>query len=245
MIGLKDHPFPVDTFFESSLVLTYAVPKAELESYIPECLTLDTFNDEWAFIAVALVKTKALRPVGLPEFMGNDFILIGYRVFVRYTDTRGKSLRGLYILKSQTNKKKMEFFGNLFTHYKYTTTDISFITDKSIISVYSKGSALDIKVNSGKENIKLPESSPFKTWVEARRYAGPLPFTFTYDSKTKEVLIIEGVRKNWTPKPVEIIMDEIGFLKEKNFHGLVRANAFVIENVPYHWKKGRKENWQG
>jgi hypothetical protein len=23
------------------------------------------------------------------------------------------------------------------------------------------------------------------------------------------------------------------------------ANAFIIENVPYHWKKGRTEIWPG
>lgn len=243
MLSLKDHPFPVDTFFENSLVLTYAIPKAQLEGYIPECLSLDTFNNEWAFIAVALVKTKALRPVGLPEFMGNDFILVGYRVFVRFTDSRGKSLRGLYILKSQTNKKKMEFWGNMFTHYNYTTTDIEFKSAGDVITIHSDSSALDIEVHTDND-IKLPNDSPFNNWIEARRFAGPLPFTFTYNDKTKEVLIIEGVRKNWTPKPVEVIKDKIGFIKEKSFSGIVLANAFMVENVPYHWKKGRKELWK-
>src|SRR4030095_6594218 len=91
---------------------------------IPECLALDTFDDKWAFIAVAMVQTKALRPKGFPKMSDNGFFLIGYRVFVRFTNQAGKNLRGLYILKSETDKKKMEFFGNIFTHYNYTTTDI-------------------------------------------------------------------------------------------------------------------------
>ncbi|MEO8513870.1 MAG: DUF2071 domain-containing protein [Ignavibacteria bacterium] len=245
MLGLKDHPFNVETYFENSLVLTYAIPKNELISYIPECLELDTFNDKWAFIAVALVKTRKLRPKGFPEFTGNDFILIGYRVFVTYTNTKGKKMRGLYILKSQTNKKKMEFWGNIFTHYNYTTTDIKFSRDRNMVSVFSDQSGLDIVVRTADEDISLPKDTPFSNWVEARRYAGPLPFTFTYNEKTKEVLIIEGVRQNWTPKPVEVIKDNIGFIKEKNFKGMILANAFMVENVPYHWKKGRKEVWKG
>lgn len=245
MIGLKDHPFPVETFFENSLVLTYAVAKGELEKFIPQCLELDTFNDKWAFIAVALVKTRKLRPKGFPEFTGNDFILIGYRVFVTYTNTKGKKMRGLYILKSQTNKKKMEFWGNIFTHYNYTTTDIKFTRNRNIDSVFSESSELDIEVRTADEDISLPPGTPFSNWVEARRYAGPLPFTFTYNEKTKEVLIIEGVRQNWHPKPVEVLKDKIGFIDEKNFKSAVLANAFMIENVPYHWKKGRKEIWQG
>ena len=122
---LKNHPFAVEAFFESSTVLTFAVEKQEISNLIPECLELDTFNDKWAFIAIAMVQTRDLRPKGFPKFMGNDFFLIGYRVFVRYTNTKGKRLRGLYILKSQTNKKKMEIMGNTFTHYNYTTTDIN------------------------------------------------------------------------------------------------------------------------
>ncbi|HPN60122.1 MAG TPA: DUF2071 domain-containing protein, partial [Chitinophagaceae bacterium] len=64
---LKDHPFAVEAFFESSLVLTFAVPKEQLEPYIPECLQLDTFQDRWAFIAIAMVQTKDLRPKGFPR----------------------------------------------------------------------------------------------------------------------------------------------------------------------------------
>ena len=142
MPSLKNHPFAVETFFESSLVLTYAVPKAELQHLIPECLQLDTFNDEWAFVAVALVQTKNLRPKGFPRFMGNDFFLAGFRIFVRYTNNKGKRLRGLYILKSETNKKKMSFFGNIFTHYKYTTTDIQLYKNEEQIKISSKKSFL-------------------------------------------------------------------------------------------------------
>lgn len=67
--NLKNHPFAVEAFFKSSIVLTFAVPKEQLESLIPECLTLDTFKDKWAFVAVAMVKTKDLRPKGFPKFM--------------------------------------------------------------------------------------------------------------------------------------------------------------------------------
>src|SRR5688572_6346184 len=121
---LKNHPFAVEAFFESSLVLTFAVSKEQLQNLIPECLELDTFDQKWAFVAAAMVQTEGLRPKGFPKIFGRNFFLIGYRVFVRYTDGAGKRARGLYILKSETDKKAMEFFGNIFTHYNYATTDI-------------------------------------------------------------------------------------------------------------------------
>lgn len=57
-------------------MLTYAISKEELEGFIPECLELDTFDDKWAFIALAMVSTKGLRPKGFPKFMGNNFFLL-------------------------------------------------------------------------------------------------------------------------------------------------------------------------
>lgn len=240
---LNNHPFAVEAFFESSLVLTYAVSKNELQNLIPECLELDTYNDQWAFIAVAMVSTKHLRPKAFPKFMGNDFFLTGYRVFVRYVTSKGKKLRGLYILKSETDKKKMEFFGNIFTHYHYTTTDITTSLNDSILTVKSKKSGLNIIINS--IGTVLPPFSPFINWKEARHFAGPLPFTFTYTPLTKEVLIIEGVRENWTPKPVEVIRADIDFIEKMNLKEIVLANAFMIQNIPYYWKKGKLDLWKG
>lgn len=241
---LKNHPFAVEAFFESSIVLTYAVPKDQLQDLIPECLTLDTFNDKWAFIAVALVKTKALRPKGFPEILGNDFFLIGYRVFVKYTNASGKRLRGLFILKSETDKRKMEFMGNIFTHYNYTTTDITLVKQGDRVEVKSSKSNFKIKIDEAKWEIPLPDGSPFADWKEARRFAGPLPFTFTYNEQNKEVLIIEGVRESWLPRPVNVIESQISFLKKLNLKDPVLANAFIITDVPYHWKKGRIEAWK-
>ena len=240
---LKDHPFAVEAYFEHSIVLTFAFPKEELEHLIPECLTLDVYNDKWAFIAVALVATKDLRPKGFPKILGNDFILIGYRAFVRYTNNAGKRLRGLYILKSETNKKIMEVLGNLFTHYQYTTTDIILQQQNKHIKIFSKQSDVIIDIKFGDVEISLPDESPFSDWKEARRFAGPLPFTFTYNEQTKKVLIIEGVRERWTPTPIKVIYHHIPYLNAIGLANGVLANAFVINNIPYYWKRGKIEQW--
>lgn len=243
MEHLKNHPFAVETHFEHSIVLTYAVAKEELIDLIPECLQLDLLDDKWAFVALAMVSTKGLRPKGLPKFLGNDFFLIGYRVFVRYTDARGKRLRGLYILKSETNKNKMSFFGNIFTHYNYTTTDINYCHKGDILNIKSDKSDLDVSVNMTVENVKLPETSPFSDWKQARRFAGPLPFTFTYNEEKKEVLIISGVRQNWKPRPIQVEASHVGFVNNHSFKNINLANAFVVSDIPYCWEKGRIEKW--
>lgn len=241
--ALKNHPFAVEAFFKSSIVLTFAIPKKEIEHLIPECLEPDTFNNQWAFIAVAMVQTKDLRPKGFPKILGNDFFLIGYRIFVKYTNRAGKRLRGLYIIKSETDKKKMEFFGNLFTKYSYTTTDIFQKETKNNFEISSIKSDFKVVIDTSENEVLLPKNSPFADFKEARRYAGPLPFTFTYNPDKKTVLIIEGVRQNWKPEPVNVMDYHFSFLKSLPLKNPVLANAFEIKNIPYYWKKGKMEIW--
>lgn len=241
---LNNHPFAVEANFEHSIVLTFAVPKEQLQGLLPECLELDTFKDTLAFIAVAMVQTRALRPRGFPKFLGHDFFLIGYRIFVRYRSESGKRLRGLFILKSETDKRKMEILGNIFTKYSYTTTDIKQERKGEIVSISSLKSKFRVSVRKAETQISLPDHSPFKTWTEARRFAGPLPFTFTFDTITNKVLIIEGVRQNWTPQPLMVLDYDFEFLRLLHLNQATLANAFIIENIPYHWKRGKFEQWK-
>jgi hypothetical protein len=238
---LKNHPFAVDAFFESSTVLTFAIPQQHLRPLVPDSLELDVFEDKWAFIAVAMVQTTDLRPAGLPRFLGSSFFLIGYRIFVRFTTKAGKRLRGLYILKSETDQKKMELLGNLFTHYHYTTTDITRTQHGNKTLIASQQSDFHVELVTTPLSVQLPANSPFATWQQARRFAGPLPFTFTWLADAKTMLLIEGQRENWVPEPLTVSSYQFEFLDAFRGQGLVLASAFTVRNIPYHWKKGRLE----
>lgn len=239
---ISQHPFPVQAYFDYSLVLTYAYPVEALRPLIPECLELDTFQDKYAFIAVAMVQTRHLRPKGFPRWMGNDFFLAGYRIFVRYQSQNSRRLRGLYILRSETNKPRMRFLGNLFTNYKYSTIRVSaeFISGQSArIESPSTGMRVLAKLDKDDTSVPLPEGSPFGNWREARGFAGPMPFTFSVNPK--EVVIVEGKRSQWQPSPVEIVEATVPQLRHFVDEEPLLANAFVTENIPYEWSSGRRE----
>jgi hypothetical protein len=241
---LNNHPFDVSAYFKHSIVLTYSLPKELLIDHIPEPFILDTFQDKFAFVAVAIVETQNLRPSIMPSYFGNNFILIGIRIFVKYININQKKLRGLFILKSQTNKKIMEYLGNCFTKYKYDTIDISLKNENDKFIIVSNKSKINILAEIKNENIKLPIDSPFQSWSEARRFAGPLPFTFSFDEQKSEVLIVEGVRENWIPKPLQINHEKIGILEEFGFENIKLASSFIVSEIPYYWKKGKIEKWK-
>ncbi len=91
-------------------------------------------------------------------------------------------------------------------------------------------------------DVPLPLETPFNNWREARMFAGPMPFTFSVTPS--EVVIVEGIRQNWKPQPVEILRHEVPFLDEFSSAQPRLANAFVTRDIRYSWKRGRRESLQ-
>lgn len=240
--ALKRHPFAVEAYFDYSLVLTYSAPAQRLAHLLPAPLELDLHKDETAFLAVAMVQTRGLRAKGWPRWLGQAFFLLGYRLFVRYHTAAGKRLRGLYILRSETDKPRMAWAGNLFTHYHYREVGIEAQANKGRFAIQSS-LGLNVQATLGTTESPLPVGSPFESWKEARRFAGPMPFTFTYEPLHKKMVIIEGVRQHWQPQPVVVQHSYVPFLAELGLESLLLANAFCVQGIPYYWKKGRTEPW--
>jgi hypothetical protein len=240
---LRRHPIPIRAFFRYSLVLTYAFPKHILVPLLPSGLTVDSYDDT-AFVAIALVQTEALRPAGLPAFLGRDFFLSGYRIFSRFTRLDGKVLRGLRILRSDTDSPLMVRAGNLLTHYNYSRCTVAQrrTTTELDLTINTPNSEADLSVRAFiSEPVNAPpHGSPFPDLKTARHFAGPLPFTFDYEPETHQMVIIEGVRQNWKPKPVHVEVERCTFLEKPPFNSVPPrlANAFFIENIPYRWRRG-------
>lgn len=240
---LKKHPFAVEAYFEYSLVLTYAYEASALASKIPPGLELDLYKDRWAFVAVAMVQTRNLRPKRFPRFLGRDFFLAGYRIFVRYRTASGQGLRGLYILRSETNKLQMKLLGNVFTKYNYSRVNLTATESENQMNIHVPES--DFKVTAKTQSDKdcpLPAGSPFENWMQARMFAGPMPFTFSVDGD--KMTIVEGVRENWKPQGIEVLEHRVPYLKEITVQPPQLANAFITRKIPYAWKKGRTETLQ-
>lgn len=238
---MRRHPFAVEAFFRRSLVLAYAVPKASLEPLVGPGLEVDTYDDTWGFLAIALVETEGLRPKGFPKALGRDFFLSGYRIFTRFNQAGKPSLRGLKILRSDTNKRSMVLAGNFFTHYGYALADVRVVHTMAALE-------LDVRSRQGDANLHvvadleaaagLPESSPFKSMEDARMFAGPLPYTFDYEKETNSMIVVKGLRQAWNPRPVQVKVHAASFLEQPSFVDAKLANAFYVHDIPYAWKPG-------
>jgi Uncharacterized conserved protein (COG2071) len=224
------HAVPIVAHFDWALALTFAAPEASVGRLVAPGLSLDSFNGR-GFLAVACVATRALRPRRVPAALGLDFFLVGYRVFVRFESASGHRFRGLQILGSETDRWTMAIAGRLLTHYAYRKVRATVRRDRGRISVETS-SGLDLAVQN---DPRLPSASAFADWNEARRYAGPMPFTFASIDGGAAVVRIEGSRQHWEPSPMAIDTATVPFLSRLVPDALPAA-AFLVENVDYAWK---------
>jgi hypothetical protein len=243
---LKRHPLPIAAHFEHALVLTYAMPENVLAPLLPPGLELDTY-DGHAFLAVATVRTRDLRPSFLPRAFGRDFFLTGYRIFTRFKMADGKVLRGLRILRSDTDNDSMVTWGNRLTRYGYRKAQVvcSKQNGELHFKVVTPNAEADLELTGNISRLPgpLPAGSPFPNVETAREFAGPLPYTFDYEAETNSMIVVLGRRAKWNPQPLEVQVQKNTFLNAPPFKACkaVLANAFYIEDVPYSWDRGCRE----
>ena len=240
---LKRHPLPVRAHFGHCLVLAYALPRDVLVPLLPPGLGLLTYKD-LGFVAIAMVQTEKLRPSFVPRFLGRDFFLSGYRIFTSFENPSGTRLKGLRILRSDTDRSLMRWFGNLLTHYSYCKAQVTLDESDGELSVQIRTpdavADLHVVADLSSRPAPLPEGSPFDSLEDARQFAGPLPFTFDYEKQTHSIVVIKGVRTRWDPQPIAVRVLESTFFDSPPFRDAspILANAFYLSDVGYAWKRG-------
>ena len=240
---LKRHALAIEAHFDFVLVLTYAFPAHVLQPLVPPGLVLDTFGD-LAFVALAIVRTGKMRPRGWPALLSRDYILVGYRIFVRYRTLAGKNLRGLKILRSDASRRSVVTAGNLMTHYNFKQAKIDFQINAETLMVQSRSldkiSDLSVSADLRRDDEILPVGSAFPTIKDALKFAGPMPFTFDYERESNSIIRVEGVRQNWHPRPVAVDVSQVDFFKQAPFDQVVPllCSAFYVKDIPYYWKAG-------
>jgi hypothetical protein len=117
----------------------------------------------------------------------------------------------------------MRLFGNLLTHYCYSRSQfrVQSTEQKYEVQVTTRDGQADLHVEAdlSTQTVAVPAGSPVADLKEARKFAGPLPFTFDYEKQTHSIIRLEGVRQRWNPRPVSVIVHQNTFLEQNPFRG--------------------------
>jgi hypothetical protein len=195
-----------------------------------------------------MVQTERLRPASWPAATGVNFFLTGYRVFAKYRTRDGRTLRGLRILRSDTDRWLMVLAGNALTHYRYRHATVNWrMRDHQLhvrIGTPRARADVDVIANLASCPARLPAESVFLNEHDARRFAGPLPYTFDYEAATNSIIRIEGVRQHWQPQLVDVDVRRVTYFDAPSFQGQTPrlVSAFYLHDVAYRWERGIVES---
>lgn len=98
--------------------LHWAWPAARLAPLLPPGLVLDRFDGD-AFLTVAPLRIEAMRPRGLPAFLGLSFDEITVRTYVR-----GLGGRGMYFLDVESGSMIASFIGRKLLGLPYANARV-------------------------------------------------------------------------------------------------------------------------
>ncbi len=241
---LKRHPWAVTARFEWVLALVFAVPEETARALMLPGLEPDLYEGQ-GFVAAAFVQTRKLRPAWMPRWLAQDFFLAGMRVFARARLADGRWVRGLRILGSATDSWRMKLADSVLSHYRYEKIRVVARRADSLLELaaFDRDGTAAVKLRADLTPADSPPpDSPFPDLRTARQFAGPMPFTFSYEPETDSLIVVEGARQSWTPRPVRVEVETLRFFTGPPFAapGCLPplANAFFIEQVDYHWKPG-------
>ena len=215
-----------------------------LRLLLPPGLELETAGGH-GFVAVALVRTEALRPAGhagrartglLPRRLS--------RVHDASRRRTGRRLRGLRILRSDANRARMVARREPAHALQLPPLHARRVASGGRIrfDVETRGSrrrpAADRRSRESGAARGLARSRRCR---EARRFAGPLPFTFDFEAETHAIIAIQARRaRTGGLTPVAVDVERLSFFDQPAFHGCapVLAAAFHVSDIDYRWERG-------
>ena len=242
---LRRHPISIKTHVRHSLVVTWAFAPEVLEQFLVPGLELDTYTnaagERFAFAAVAMVDLDQLRIAGMPRVIGGAQVMTGYGVFTTMKTPAGKTMRGLRILGSQTSSPLPFLGANLTTRYHSTKVSAEAHAAYDVLQfvVTSSDGSADLDITAHLTDERLPDETPFENATDARRFAGPLPYTFSPDPDG--IVVVKSDRTDWTPRPVAVEVATATFFGNGPFADVPQrlANAFHVEDLDYGWRAGQ------
>ena len=239
---LRRHLFPVEADLHDILVLTYATSPRLIEPLLAPGMTLETFKGR-ALLAIALTNAKALRPAGLPRFMGRDCFLGGLRTFVKFRDHSGVTRRGLRILRSYSDSASLCAMSNITTRYNHRHCSV--VTGKQgdiyrLNMVDDAGEHLLVRAHLD-DTGGLPSGSIFDNERDARRFAGPMPRTVDYEPESGQLVIVEDKRPHWEPQLVDAEVWRNGLVHAIGLRqtDVQLSAAFFVPCEPYRWERAK------
>jgi uncharacterized protein YqjF (DUF2071 family) len=243
-------PFEANTVWAEAVAVNVALDPAALRPLVPTVFDLDLYNGR-AFVSLTASRLKDFGVGKVPRALRMNFYQATYRAHVTYTDFRGRTLRGCYFVRSETNSRLMSLTANLLPEFR------AHRCQTHPILMARNGGHLLLTVDSGEDPAgkvvllldterpltEMPVGSCFPSVKAAYDFLVDFYDAFAYDADSEEVFLLRIDRGDWDIRVVEPLDHYLGYVSGGPFPPGSAAldSVFYFRNVPYRWLPLLKE----
>ena len=215
MNALKKLPINYKGELYEVKLINFLVALEEVQPLVPKGLKVRDFDGQ-AIISIVNVKLKNMRPVFAPKPLSFDYQHVAFRLLVDDREYSDGQCKGIYFIKSFTDKAWVVSTGSLLTHYKLSLASIQ--DDEQFV----------LKQNSHFIRYRL-SGQPCALDEDLKAIIQPLDRAYAVDGKN--LLRTQIQREAWPIRPVHCTDFETNFFQTAKFLG-----AFEVQEViDYEW----------
>lgn len=203
-------------------LINFSVDINEVLPFVPK--SLKVLEDKGrAIISMVDVQLKKMKPTAFP-FMKFGYRHVAFRLLLNDEglNDHGKP-KGIYFLKSFSNRPVLNFFGNLISKYNLTNAKVEEYFD-----------AVSLKQNENYVDYALdPYASPEE---DDELYQKIHRIDRAYATEQNDIFVTRIARKHWPIEPVKCYHFATNFFKTAKFLGAFR----VKDVINYTWNNPSK-----
>jgi hypothetical protein len=226
---------------EECYLLAYRTPAASVQHLIPQGLELVT-HGEWAFWNIVISHVLRMRPKGCPTTLGISYLHTAYRLYVRATTADGRTIQGLYFLRSDVDSRLIASTGDLFTDFRFHHAKIDLDHSPQEITVQISGTKRDV----GDAELHLSDTpvatdSCFASPEEAAAFLKYRPFGLSVAGRRLKLAEVFRNESDWHETPVALVNSRWNYLESIGQSDLLLEQATRVSPIDYRWRLGRTE----
>ena len=232
------------------VLMSYRTPAHTVCRLVPRCMELVT-RDGWAFWNVVACRVEAMRPTCVAACLGVTYNHVAYRLLVRARTADGRTLDGLYFVRSDADSSLVGRFGNLLTDFQFHTAEVELSRgrdgagDVLTLAVHGREERADALVRIATADGHAPAAdrgSPFRSAADAEQFLKYRPLGLSVDRDARYVHLAEVTRDEsaWSERPVRVIEAHWRFFDALGQDDVHLERATRVDPLDYRWRIGRR-----
>jgi hypothetical protein len=233
----QKNPVTVVGRLPQTWLFAYRTPVATARGLLPARLEPVVFGG-WAYWNVVVSRIEAMRPWGLPAFVGVGYWHVAYRLYARFRPSDGEAIEGLYFVRSDCDSPPMTLAGNLLTDFNFHTARVR---------VREREGVHYLRIDSGEAPARaawrtaapagLAEGSPFGSLDEAAAALKYKPNGLSVGGDGGvNVVRITREETAWRARLVSVEAAHWAFLDRYETHPEI---CYAVEPIDYRWNRAR------